>query len=91
MADDAAIEARVAAADLTVGAEVYSDICAACHGPEGQGGIGATLVGVTDRISVTETHSTVTDGKGKMPAWGNRLEPDEVDAVVAYVREQFAG
>lgn len=89
VADDADIEARVAAADLAVGAEVYGDICAACHGPEGQGGIGAELTGVAERISVTETHQVVTDGRGRMPAWGNRLDADEVDAVVAYVREQF--
>ena len=87
--DDPGIEARVAGADLDVGAGVYGDICAACHGPDGQGGIGPGLVGVADRISVTETHGIVTAGEGRMPAWGNRLEADEVDAVVAHVRQAF--
>jgi mono/diheme cytochrome c family protein len=86
---DADIEARVAAADPAAGQPVFDDICAACHGPEGQGGIGARLVGVGGRLSATEMHDIVTDGRGRMPAWGNRLDADEVDAVVAYLLETF--
>jgi cytochrome c551 len=87
--DDPDIEARVAAADPAAGQSVFDDICAACHGPEGQGGIGARLVGVGGRLSPTEIHGIVTDGRGRMPAWGNRLDADEVDAVVAYLLETF--
>jgi cytochrome c551 len=87
--NDADIEARVAAADPAAGQPVFDDICAACHGPEGQGGIGARLVGVGGRLSASEIHEIVTDGRGRMPAWGNRLDADEVDAVVAYVLATF--
>jgi mono/diheme cytochrome c family protein len=86
---DSEIEARVAAADPADGQPVFDDICAACHGPEGQGGIGARLVGVGGRLSAPEIHNVVTDGRGRMPAWGGRLEADEVDAVVAYVLATF--
>lgn len=89
VADDPELEARVAAADPAEGEGVYTDLCAACHGPEGGGGIGPSLHGVAGSLTVSEMHHLVTAGKGRMPAWSGTLEPSEIDAVVAYVRQAF--
>ena len=88
-AADADVEARVAAADPAVGEAVYDDLCAACHGPDGEGGIGVELVGLGGRLSATEAHAVVSDGRGRMPAWAGTLDEDEIDAVVAYLLQTF--
>lgn len=68
---------------------VYADRCAGCHGPDGGGGRGpqlsdgraaAAFPDIEDQVAV------VTDGRGGMPAFGNRLTPEEIRAVVAYSR-----
>lgn len=33
----------------------------------------------------------VTNGKNAMPAWGDRLSEEEIDAVAAYVYDQASG
>jgi mono/diheme cytochrome c family protein len=37
--------------------------------------------------SHTHTADQVTNGKGAMPAWGNVLDDEEIDAVANYVFE----
>jgi cytochrome c oxidase cbb3-type subunit 3 len=71
------------------GRQAYATHCAACHREDGGGSIGPNL---TDHYwihggSVLAIHATVRDGvldKG-MPAWGELLKPDDLEAVVAYV------
>jgi len=87
VADDPEIEAQVEAADPAEGEVVYNDVCAACHGPDGGGGIGPSLHGLAGRMTVTESHHVVTEGRGRMPAWGGVLALSEIDAVIAYVRQ----
>jgi mono/diheme cytochrome c family protein len=70
-------------------AALFADRCAGCHGPDGGGGRGpqlsdgraaARFPDIEDQIVV------VTDGRGGMPAFGGRLSPDEIRAVVAFSR-----
>jgi mono/diheme cytochrome c family protein len=70
-------------------AAVFADRCAGCHGPDGGGGVGpqlsdgrvaAAYPDIEDQIVV------VTDGRGGMPAFGTRLAPEEIRAVVAFSR-----
>ena len=71
------------------GAAVFADRCAGCHGPDGGGGTGpqlsdgrvaAAFPNIEDQIVV------VTEGRGGMPAFGDRLSADEISAVVAFSR-----
>jgi mono/diheme cytochrome c family protein len=68
--------------------------CAACHGPDGAG---ATPAGKALKISdfhspdmAKETDAQLTDiitnGKNKMPKYGDKLKPAEITELVAYVR-----
>jgi cytochrome c oxidase cbb3-type subunit 3 len=75
---------------LAQGAERYRKTCAACHGEAGQGLIGPNL---TDEHwlhggKVTQIFESVVKGipaKG-MPPWGRALAPEELRAVVSYIR-----
>ena len=75
---------------LDAGAARFARSCAACHGDRAQGLIGPNLT--DDRWihggSVEQIFQTVAKGwpaKG-MPPWGRALTPDELAAVVSYVR-----
>jgi mono/diheme cytochrome c family protein len=70
------------------GAAIYANNCAACHGDRGQGAIGPRLAGqVVARFpSQGDEIAVVTNGEDGMPAWGGRLSPTEIKAVVDYTR-----
>ena len=75
-------------------AALYKTKCAACHGADGKG---ETPIGKSNKIrdlgsaevqaqSDAELTTVITNGKGKMPAYGKSLKPDQVKDLVAYVR-----
>lgn len=85
-------DTAVAAPDA--GGDLYKTKCAACHGPDGKG---TTAVGKADAIrdlgsaevqGQTDAALTtiVTSGKGKMPAYGKSLKPEQIASLVAYIR-----
>lgn len=78
------------AAVLELGASRYAKSCASCHGAEGQGLIGPNLT--DDRWihggSVEQVFQSIAKGwpaKG-MPPWGRAVSPEELSALVSYVR-----
>jgi cytochrome c oxidase cbb3-type subunit 3 len=78
------------AAVLDVGAARFTRSCAPCHGPNAQGLIGPNLT--DDRWihggSVEQIFQSVAKGwpaKG-MPPWGRAVKPEELSALVSYVR-----
>ncbi len=78
------------AAVVDVGATRFARSCAACHGDRAQGLIGPNLT--DDRWlhggTVEQIFQTVSKGwpaKG-MPPWGRAVTPDELAALVAYIR-----
>ena len=75
---------------LAVGEARFAKTCAACHGQNAQGLIGPNLT--DDRWihggSVEQIFQTVVKGwpaKG-MPPWGRALKPEEISALVSYIR-----
>lgn len=74
------------------GAEIYKANCANCHGQNGEGAKkGIPLVsGHALHHSETEHIKQVTDGEGeKMPAFKNKLKPEEIAEVVKFVRDDL--
>jgi cytochrome c6 len=76
------------------GEALYKTKCAACHGADGKGD---TTVGKADKIrdlgsaevqaqSDTDLTTIISTGKGKMPAYGKSLKPEQVKDLVAYIR-----
>lgn len=83
------VVAGVGGAQADVGAVVYGSNCSSCHGVKGEGGIGPKLAGgaVVARLPNEQDEvAVVTDGRGGMPAWRNRLTPAQIEAVVEYTR-----
>ena len=75
-----------------LGRDVYADNCAACHGQNGGGGMGPKLAGgavVESYPDEVDHRAVVVNGRGAMPAWGDKLSDEEIDAVVRYEREGF--
>ena len=75
-------------------ANLFKTKCASCHGPDGAGKTPAgTLMKVRDlrsdevqKQSDSDLVLVVTKGKNKMPAFGGKLQKEEIDQLVAYVR-----
>lgn len=76
---------------IEAGKVVFTGKCAPCHGDVGQGIIGPNLTDdnwIHGKGAPTDIMKVVTDGvadKG-MPPWGPVLTPDELTAVVVYIR-----
>jgi mono/diheme cytochrome c family protein len=78
-------------AQLLVGRDLYASRCAVCHGTNGQGGRGPTLrdgAVLAAYPDPADMAAVVTNGLNQgMPAFGDALSAEEIDAVVAYVRD----
>ncbi|HEX6160307.1 MAG TPA: cytochrome c [Thermoanaerobaculia bacterium] len=87
--------APAALADATAdGAAIFKSKCAMCHGADGRGqtGMGKSM-GLRDLGSAAVQKQTdpqlakiTADGKGKMPAYKNKLSAEEIEAVVKHLR-----
>jgi len=76
------------------GDALYKTKCAGCHGADGKG---QTAVGKADKIrdlgsaevqaqSDADLTTIISTGKGKMPAYGKSLKPEQITGLVAYLR-----
>lgn len=87
--------------EFAVARASYAKHCAACHGDEGKGG----LVKVDNRKlkvpSLREGHALhhpdqdfvkqITNGGGGMPKFKDKLSPEEINAMVRFIRHEFQG
>lgn len=48
--------------------EFYKQTCIACHGANYEGGVGPSLKGVGQRLSVDQIKDVLQNGRGNMPA-----------------------
>jgi mono/diheme cytochrome c family protein len=86
----------VNAAFLERGKERYAIYCTPCHGAVGDGngitkqyGMGATPTYHDDRLrkmAEGEIYNTITNGKGNMLSYADKIVPSDRWAIVAYVR-----
>jgi len=63
--------------------ELYSQQCAACHGDNGDGGVGGALTDST--LSGTERIAIITNGEGGMPAYGPTLSAAQIEGLADYL------
>jgi len=71
------------------GAAIFDSQCATCHGSKGQGGVGPKLSGgaVTSDFEDAQAEIVVVSGgRDGMPAFQNRLSPEQLQAVVDFTR-----
>ncbi|MFM1892816.1 MAG: hypothetical protein RLZ44_1893 [Pseudomonadota bacterium] len=81
-----------------LGAGLYRQHCASCHGPAAEGAPGWQQPGPDGRYPppplngsahawhhpLKALYHTITRGQGNMPAWGGRLSRAEVLAIIAW-------
>jgi mono/diheme cytochrome c family protein len=71
------------------GAAVFAENCATCHGADGSGISGPPLddgIVVVNFPDIQDQIDVVTNGRGPMPAFGDRLSAEQIQAVVEYTR-----
>ena len=72
------------------GGEIYQQICAQCHGTEGQGDVGPALSDATfqKNQSDDQIYTVISQGQHgtSMIAWGNILTADQINQIVAFIR-----
>jgi cytochrome c oxidase cbb3-type subunit 3 len=79
------------AANLTAGAKLFADNCAACHGDKGQGNRELGAPSLSDQIwlfgsdKATIMESLWNGRGGVMPTWDGRLDDTTVKALTVYV------
>lgn len=82
------------AQDAPDGQAVFKSKCIMCHGADGQANTtmgrqvnAANLLSADVRkLSAEEMKQVVINGKGSMPSFTDQLSPEEIAAVVGYVR-----
>jgi mono/diheme cytochrome c family protein len=80
-------------------AKVFSANCKLCHAADGSGNspsgksLGAKDLRSAEIQNKTDQELTelIATGKGKMPAFGKKLQPDDIKQLVAYVRSLAKG
>ena len=78
----------------SAGAAIFKTNCAVCHGANGiPNPAMERLLGVLSvtnpemkKLTPQQMVTTVTNGKGKMPAWKGKLTDAQIKEVVAYLR-----
>ena len=74
---------------------LYGSKCATCHGKDGRAKTfkaklnrARDLTDVAWQRGVTDEriYNSIANGRGKMPAFGKKLSPQEIESVAAYVR-----
>jgi ubiquinol-cytochrome c reductase cytochrome b subunit len=70
------------------GARIFHDrACLNCHLIQSYGGRrGPDLTFVSDRLTENDLIIRIVNGGNNMPAYGNILRPDEIDAIVAFLQ-----
>src|ERR1700721_2695236 len=75
--------------------KIYKANCVLCHSADGSGdsATGKAMQAKDLRSDEVQKQSdadlaeAITKGKGKMPAFGAKVKPDDVKKLVAYIRE----
>jgi mono/diheme cytochrome c family protein len=73
------------------GEQVYADVCAQCHGAQGQGGLGPALRDPALQASRTDQQlfDTISQGHPATPmiAWGEILTSEQIQQLVSFIRQ----
>ena len=83
--------------DVSAGAKIFAENCAACHGDQGQGNRDMGAPKLASKVHLygdtreTIVHQVNLPRQGMMPNWGTRLSPGTIKAVSLYVHSLGGG
>jgi cytochrome c6 len=73
--------------------DLFKSKCVACHGADGTGSAVGKKMGAHDfttaevqKMSDADLTAVITNGKNKMPKYADKLKPEDVKGLVAYIR-----
>ncbi|MDH4169329.1 MAG: cytochrome c [Acidimicrobiia bacterium] len=75
---------------LAQGRDIFGSRCSSCHGTSGGGNRGPNIQSeavTTKYPDIADQTRVIGEGRNQMPAFGNRLTPQEIEAVARYTRE----
>jgi cytochrome c oxidase subunit II len=75
---------------MAQGEKVYNQSCMACHGANGEGGVGKAIAGSPIATGEVTAHlNIVINGLGAMPSFKDTLSEVDAAAVITYQRNAF--
>jgi cytochrome c551 len=80
------------AGTANAGSAIFAGRCASCHASDGSGGFGPALgngVAVGTFPDVADQIAVVKNGRGSMPSFAGSLTDEQIDAVVAFTRDEL--
>ncbi len=75
--------------ELAGGHALFGQFCAACHGANGEGGLGGEVAGIG--LSEVELDGIIRNGVGSMPGFAGQMSEGELAALVAYTEALASG
>jgi mono/diheme cytochrome c family protein len=84
-----AASAQATSSELTAN-PIYQKQCARCHGNTGEGrhvGGPSLVSGKSTTHSDDELRNMIVKGKGRMPKYGGKLTPEDIDTLVRQMKE----
>ena len=75
--------------ELAEGHTLFGQFCAACHGANGEGGLGGPVAGIG--MTAIELDEIIRNGVGSMPDFGERMSDAQVAALVAFTEALASG
>ena len=88
-AGEIASEANAVPRELAEGHALYGRFCAACHGVDGEGGLGGPVAGTG--LSAVALDEIIRSGVGSMPGFADRMTGTELESLVAYSEALASG
>ena len=76
---------QFSAEQIKLGAQIYSQNCAPCHGPRMLDPTAAFDLRKFPHDQKSRFVMSVSKGKNAMPPWGDLFKPEDIDALWAYV------
>lgn len=90
--NDGSAPSTAATGGAVSGEAVFASNCASCHGSDGTGGVGPALANgavVEAFPDAADQVVVITEGRNGMPAFGDRLTAEQIQAVTDYTRDDL--
>ncbi len=83
-------EAQLVGTETLAIAQVYAANCSACHGANGQGGVGPRLVANRSAMNEANVRSIIQYGRGTMPGFGAILSEEQLAELTLYITQELS-